>query len=214
MPDFRMNKKKPIGKRTLNTIAGINTGRRLKPAPESVPTPPSTKPVFETTPDLREETVPMSKVSASAALGLVLTKEEITDEPVTQSVDSSPRSDTEARSDDSDDKLPTTDPVAEEGSESSESVVDTTTAEVEEVGSDISNDYKAVVETDNGDTGPEVEKPASKTEVETADSKVKEAEADGVVKEGIEVPADGKERTTKLTGTKPKRKTNASKKSK
>lgn len=54
MTDFRMNKKKPIGSRTLSTIAGYTPARRLAP-----------KQAFEVTP----ETNVVEEVSVAEALG-------------------------------------------------------------------------------------------------------------------------------------------------
>ncbi len=56
MTDFRMNKNKPIGSKTLSTIAGYTPVRRPQPASES-------KPTFEVTPDLTEEEVAAAPVA-------------------------------------------------------------------------------------------------------------------------------------------------------
>ena len=52
MPDYRMNKSKPIGATTLSSMAGYNVTSRAA-APPKPPVPE--KPVFEVTPDLAAE---------------------------------------------------------------------------------------------------------------------------------------------------------------
>jgi hypothetical protein len=87
MTDFRMNKNKPIGSKTLSTIAGLNVGRRPKPvlAPALVLAP---KQAFEVTPDLSETEV--VEVPVAEALGGMITQEEeeSVGEDATETIDS------------------------------------------------------------------------------------------------------------------------------
>ncbi len=70
-----MNKNKPIGKKTLTTIAGYNAVLRPKPPKPVV----EVKETFEITPDL-SESLNEKFVSAGEALGSVVEVEEIKDE--------------------------------------------------------------------------------------------------------------------------------------
>ena len=79
MTDFRMNKGKPIGKRTLSTIAGYTPVRRPKPAPPKPEPEPEPKQAFEVTPDL-SETTEAEEMPVANALGAMITPVEESDE--------------------------------------------------------------------------------------------------------------------------------------
>lgn len=66
MPDYRMNKSKPIGKTTLSSIANYNVASREAATPK--PKSPE-KPVFEITPTLQDD----PPRSAEEALGVAIT---------------------------------------------------------------------------------------------------------------------------------------------
>jgi len=98
MPDFRMNKDKPVGARTLSTIAGFTPMRRPKPPakplpapePESEPEPVQEKPAFEVTPMLAAP----EPQSLPTMLGLAVKVEDVEtsddlpglDEPATEEI--------------------------------------------------------------------------------------------------------------------------------
>lgn len=78
MPDFRMNKQKPIGSRTLSTIAGYTAATRPQPAPAALEEP-EPKQAFELTPDLTEA-AEVEVVPVAEALGGMITQTEIVNE--------------------------------------------------------------------------------------------------------------------------------------
>jgi len=78
MPDYRMNKDKPIGSRSLSTIAGFAPNRRPKPAPPKL----KPKQSFEVTPDLGD-TAQAEEMPMAEALGTMITQDKITNERTT-----------------------------------------------------------------------------------------------------------------------------------
>jgi hypothetical protein len=105
-----MNKNKPIGSKTLSTIAGYTPARRPALKPELAPEPQA----FEVTPDL-SETQEVEVVSVEEALAGMITQVETVDEP-TVAGDSPSDDDAQDVAESSDDE-PTTSVSEEEEEE-------------------------------------------------------------------------------------------------